>query len=160
MVTNATPRNRLRLELGKGIEALRHEEVTLSHSVAGALTFTGIIGPFEVDVDVKDVIVTPTVKPATNGSNLLSVYNGTVAGNKKIITDLADASFTSQVPVNGVITGNSRVTAGTPISVVAVFAGSDAATPAGLRVRVGYDICMDGYNNTKNTVYGGYDDGQ
>ena len=154
-------RNRIRLELGKGIEALRHEEVSLYHGTAGSLTYVGIIGPFETDVDVMEVAVTPGVKPATNGSNALDVFNGTVSGAKKIITTLADASFTAQVPVDGVIAvANRRVLAGTPISVQAVFAGNDSAAPASLRVRVGYDISIDGYANSKMTTYGGYTDGQ
>lgn len=157
-ITWATPRNRRRLEVGKGVEALRHEECGFTHSVSGALTMVNIIGPFETDIDVKDVVITAGTVPTDNASNAVDVFNGTVAGANKIITTVDPDGLTIQVPSFATLDPKyTRVLAGTPISVRCVFGGDDSTTPASVYVRIGYDIPLDGYATSRITVTGGYD---
>lgn len=152
-------RNRIRLELGKGIEALRHEECQILDGL-NAKTQVAIIGPFETDIDVKEVEVTAGIVPASS-TNTIDLFNGTVSANKPIITQFDPDTLTAQVPLAATLTpANVRVKAGTPISVRYVSGGDNSSAPASVRVRVGYDIPIDGYSNAKVTTYGGYTDGQ
>lgn len=161
------PRNRVKNELGKGVEALRSGQVTLVDALAGSGTYVGIIGPFETDIDVQEIDITTGIKPAANGANTLDIFNGTVAANAPLMTQLTDAlatygwtAQTIQVTVKPpVIVATQRVVAGSPISVRFVAAGNNAAAPASVTVRIGYDIPI--YDqNAKTTSYGAYDDGQ
>lgn len=160
------PRNRVRSEVGKGVEALRHAEVTLVDALAGSGTYVGIIGPFETDIDVEEIAVITGIKPAANGANTLDVFNGTVAGSTEMMTQLTDAlatygwtAQTAQVAVKPpVIATARRVAAGTAISVQLVAAGDNSGAPASVTVRIGYDVPV--YDPTaKVHTYGSYDDG-
>lgn len=153
------PRNRVRSEVGKGVEALRYAQVNLVDNLAGNVTYVAVIGPFETDVDVQEVVVTVGAAPAGT-SNLLDVFNGTVAGSVEIVAQVDPDGLTLQVPSSRtVLEAGRRVRAGTPITVQGVFPGDNAAAPANISVRVGYDIPV--YDPTaKVTTYGAYDDGQ
>lgn len=153
------PRNRVRSEVGKGVEALRHESVNLFDALAGSGTYVGVIGPFETDIDIESVTVTVGVAPAGT-SNVLDVFKGTVAASVEVITQLDVDALTLQVPSSQtVLSAGRRVAAGTPITVQGVFPGDNSAAPASVAVRIGYDIPV--YDPTaKTTTYGSYDDGQ
>lgn len=161
----AASRNRIRTEVAKGVEALRKAEINLMDNLAGSVTYVGIIGPFEHDIDVMEIAVTTGIKPAANGANTLDVFNGTVAGASTLMVQMTDAlatygwtAQTIQVPVKPPVTGTGRVSAGTPITVRFVAAGSNAAAPTNVTVRIGYDVPV--YDqNARTTTYGAYDDG-
>src|ERR1035437_4699452 len=141
MVTFSSPRNRQKFEVGKGIEALRHEEVSITHSISTGQTLVDIIGPFETDIDVMDVIIVVGTVPADDSSNAVDVFNGTVTGAVKIVTTVDPDGLTLQVPSSATVLGASnRVLAGTPITVRVVFGADDSAAPSTVKVRVGYDI--------------------
>ena len=155
-------RTKLRSELGKGVEALRKESVTLTDNLAGSVTYIGIIGPFETDIDVKSITVTLGGKPAS-GTDTLDVFKGTIAANVPMITQVdntAIQALTAQVPSSQtILAAGNRVTANTPITVRYVGTGSNAAAPASVTVRVGYDIPT--YDPVARvTTYGAYDDGE
>lgn len=151
-------RNRVRSEVGKGVEALRFGQVNLVDNLAGSVTYIQTIGPWEVDVDVMDVKVTVGAAPAGT-SNTIDLYKGTVAANLKITAQIDPDGFTLQEATNvAIVAAYARIPAGTLITVVGVFPGSNAAAPAGIGVRVGVDIPV--YDqNAKVTSYGAYDDG-
>lgn len=152
------PRNRVRSEVGKGVEALRSAQVTLTDNLAGSVTYNAVIGPFETDIDVQEVVVTVGAAPAGT-ANTLDVFKGTVAASVEIVAQMEPDTFTLQVPSSRtVLEAGRRVTAGTPITVSGLFPGDNAAAPASVTVRVGYDIPV--YDqNAKVTTYGAYDDG-
>lgn len=160
-------RVRVRSEYEKGAEALRHSAVTVMDNLAGSVTYHAVIGPFETDIDVEEIAITVGgVKPAANGSNTLDIFNGTVAGAVTMMTQMTDAlatyGFSAQtvgVPVKPpVIATAKRVTAGTPVVVRFVAAGSNAAAPAAVTVRLGYDIPVFDPRATA-MVAGAYDGG-
>lgn len=152
------PRNRVRSEVGKGVEALRFGQVNLVDALAGNVTYIQTIGPWEVDIDVMDIEVTVGAAPA-GSSNTIDLYKGTVSGAVKICTQIDPDGFVLQTPTDVAVTAaNSRIPAGTQITVVGVFPGDNAAAPAGIAVRVGVDIPV--YDPTaRATTYGSYDDG-
>jgi len=160
------PRNRVRSEVAKGVEALRYDRCTLMDNLAGDVTYYATLGPWEVDIDVEEIAVTTAIKPAANAGNALDIYNGTLAASVELMTQMTDGlatyGFTAQtvnVPVKPpVITTARRVPAGTPVTVAFRAAASNAAAPACVTVRIGYDIPVyDG--SAKATTYGAYDDG-
>lgn len=151
-------RNRITTEANKGLEMLRHASTQLA-AKAAAGTSLGVIGPFAIDVDVVSVTVTPADAVATHSSNTVDVFNGTVAANKPIVTQILDANLTGsvQVPFAGVIVPgvNTRVPAGTPITVRLVTgAGNTLLTP--VSVYVSYDIPFTD-PTAKVTSFGTYD---
>lgn len=153
------PTNRVANEAGKGIEALRMAMAHLIHTVAGSQSLVAIVGPFDVDIDVRKIVATSGLVPADNASNLLTVYNGLVASNKPIGTlNFHTSLFTLQVPVAVPVTANQRVIAGTPICVLGTFAGSDAAAGAVVSVAIFYEIPLS--DPSANAVsYGAYNAG-
>lgn len=151
-------RNRIRSEVGKGAEALRFGQVTLSDALAASGTYSAVIGPWEVDMDVMEIKVTVGAAPAGT-SNTVDLYKGTVSGAVKICTQIDPDSFVLQTATNVAVTAaNSRIPAGTVITVVGVFPGDNSSAPASVSARVGVDIPL--YDPTaKVTGYGAYDDG-
>lgn len=151
--------NRIRDELGHGLEALRSEAVTCEHTVAGSQTPVAIIGPFDVDVYIRSIWMTAGLVPADNAGNLINIYNGTVAGAVKLVNayDYHAAAPTAQVPVSLPLVDSARkLTSGTILSIAPVMAGNDSAAGAQLRFRVNYEVAIQD-PNAKSTTYGAYD---
>jgi hypothetical protein len=154
----STPRNRVRSEVGKGVEALRFGQANLVDALAGSGTYIHVLGPWEVDVDVMDIEVTVGAAPAGT-SNTVDLYKGTVSGAVKVCTQIDPDGFVLQVPTAVSVTAaNRRIPAGTPVTVVGVFPGDNAAAPGSISVRVGVDIPVYDQNARAHT-YGSYDDG-
>jgi len=148
-------RNRLKNEVGKGIESLRMAQVSLVDNIAANVTYRHVIGPFDVDVDVVGVQVTAGQVPAGTG-NTLNIFNGPVASNRPIIAQVVMESLTLQVPLAATINqANARVTAGTPIVVVGQFPGNNSANPAVVSVKIDYEIPIND-PAARVTTYGAY----
>lgn len=128
-------RNRIRDLLGKGAEELPEETVVFSGLVTGGLTQFRTVGPFEVDLDVVEVACTSgAVFPAATAT--LDVFNGTVAANKPIIAQFDPDTLVAQVPTVKAVTGNRRVTAGTPVTVRVVTDTTSPLADVAVKVRL------------------------
>lgn len=153
------PANRVVNEAGKGIEALRRDVVQFDHQIAGALTEVHTL-VYDVDVDVREIQYCSGTVPADNASNVITIFNGTVAGAVQIDTlNYHSAALVAQVPVahSGSALSNQRVPAGTPISIQVVFGGSDASAGAQIDITVFVEVPIDDMTGAKTTIYQGYD---
>ena len=151
--------NRLVNESGKGVESLRAVHMSFDHYIAGAITAVKTV-TFDVDVDVREIIYTSGTVPADNAANIITVFNGTVAGNVQIDTlNYHTSAFTVQVPVThgGSVLNNQRVPAGTPICVQVVFGANDATSGAQIDVDIMVEIPIDDMTGAKMTTYQAYD---
>ena len=129
-----TVRNRFRDLLGKGAELLEQYTVNMPHSVSGSLTRHAVIGPFDVDIDVHDVVCTSAV-PVSSGTNTLDVFNDAVAANP-IIDQFDPDTLSAAVPTTKAVTGNRRLTAGDVIVVRWVVAAADEDEDVSVTVRL------------------------
>lgn len=157
----AIARNRIRNEMGKGIEALRQTHLTISHTVAGALAPVIPVGPFDVDVDIVSAYITFGKLLTDAVGNAIDIFNGTVAGAKVAATnDLHAVLPVLQVPTALTVSAaNKRLKAGTVLSVRLTAGGDDSATTgAYAAVTINYEIPISD-PNAKVTTYSTYDGG-
>lgn len=129
-----TARNRFRDLLGKGAELLEQHTVSMPHSVSGSLTRYAIIGPFDVDMDVHDVVCISAV-PVSGGTNTLDVFNDSISANA-IITQFDPDTLSSAVPTTKSVTGNRRLSAGDIICVKWVIGTADEDEDCSVTVRL------------------------
>ena len=60
-------------ELGKGVEALRSEKFTFGNGPNVNIVHKAVFGPKPVDVEITGVVVTSSVKPADDATDLLDL---------------------------------------------------------------------------------------
>lgn len=144
-------RSRIRDLLGKGAELLEQHTVAMPHSVTGSLTRHAVIGPFDVDMDVHDVVCTSAV-PVAAGANTLDVFNNAVAANP-VITQFDPDTLVAGVPSVKAVTGNRRLAADDVIIVRFVVAVANEDEDVSVTVRLERVLHEP---SAKVTTYGAY----
>ncbi len=147
-------RNRFRDLLGKGAELLEQVSVQLPSSVAGDLTRYATLGPWDVDMDVQDVVVNSAV-PVTAGTNTLDVFNNSITANP-VITQFDPEDVVAATPLVKSVTGNRRITAGNSLYVRLVVQNADPTEDVSVTVRLERVLHEP---DAKVTSYGGYPKG-
>lgn len=144
-------RNRFRDLLGKGAELLEQVTVSMPHSVAGDLTRWAVIGPWDVDMDVQDVVLNSAV-PVSSNTNTFDLFNASVSANP-VVTQVDPDTVVAATPLVLSVTGNRRVTAGNALYARLVVQAADETEDLSVTVRLERVLHEE---NAKVTTYGAY----
>lgn len=149
------PRARYVDLVGKGIEELKSVPFgPLKTTVTTQTTAVQVLGPWEVDYDVVEVVVVSETA-VSSGANTFDVFKGAISGAAPIITQFDPDTLSTGVPVTKAVTNvaNARIPAGTQITVRLVVAVGDATEDVSGVVRMERVI---GERGAKDTTYGAY----
>ncbi len=127
-------RNRFRDLLGKGAELLEQVTVTMPATPSGDLTRWAVLGPWDVDMDVHDVVLNSAV-PVTSGTNTFDLFNNSVSANP-VITQFDPDTIVAATPLTKAVSGNRRITAGNALYARLVVASADATEDLSVTVRL------------------------
>ena len=147
-------RNRFRNLLGKGAELLEQVTVQLPHSLSGDLTRWATLGPWDVDMDVQDVVLNSAV-PVTAGTYTFDLFNNSVSANP-VVTQVDPDTVVAATPLVLPVTGNRRITAGDSLYARLVVAAGDETEDLSCTVRLERVLHEQ---NAKVTTYGAYEKG-
>ncbi len=127
-------RNRFRDLLGKGAGLLEQVTVQLPHSVSGGTTRWAVLGPWNVDMDVHDVVLNSAVV-VTVGSNTFDLFNNSISANE-VIDQFDPDTIVTGTPLTKAVTGNRRVTAGNALYARLAVATEDPEEDLSCTVRL------------------------
>ncbi len=147
-------RNRIRDLLGKGAELLEQVTVQLPSSVAGDLTRYATLGPWDVDMDVQDVVLNSAV-PVQSNTNTFDLFNAAIAANP-VVTQVDPDTVSAATPLVLSVTGNRRITAGNSLYARLVVQAANVTEDLSVTVRLERVLHEP---DAKVTSYGGYPKG-
>ncbi len=147
-------RNRFRDLLGKGAELLEQVTVNMPHSVSGGTTRWAVLGPWNVDMDVHDVVLNSAV-PVQANANTFDLFNNSVSANP-VIAQFDPDTIVAATPLTKSVSGNRRVTAGQALYARLVVQTEDPVEDLSCTVRLERVIHEE---NATALTYGAYPKG-